>query len=127
MDSELQGDRKGYQLDIANGRQALVEALLDEDEGADILMVKPGTPYLDVLANLRQRTDLPLASYQVGGEYAGIKYAAMAGALDEQQVVFETLGRLQARRRRPDRQLLHQAGGGVAGGEIRPDPRRALP
>ncbi|GEK72851.1 MULTISPECIES: porphobilinogen synthase [Halomonas] len=91
VDSELQGDRKGYQMDIANGRQALVECLLDEDEGADILMVKPGTPYLDVLANLRQRTDLPLASYQVGGEYAGIKYAAMAGALDEREVVFETL------------------------------------
>lgn len=91
VDSELKGDRKGYQLDIANGCQAMVESLLDEEEGADILMVKPGTPYLDVLANLRQRTDLPLASYQVGGEYAAIKYAAMAGALDEKQVVFETL------------------------------------
>ncbi|MFG6178471.1 porphobilinogen synthase [Halomonas sp. THAF12] len=91
VDSELEGDRKGYQMDIANGRQALVECLLDEEEGADILMVKPGTPYLDVLANLRRRSDLPLASYQVGGEYAGIKYAAMAGALDEREVVFETL------------------------------------
>lgn len=91
VDSELDGDRKGYQMDYANGRQALVEALLDEEEGADILMVKPGTPYLDVLANLKKETNLPLAAYQVGGEYASIKFAAMAGALDEKAVVFETL------------------------------------
>ncbi|MGR2769144.1 porphobilinogen synthase [Photobacterium ganghwense] len=91
VDSELDGDRKGYQMDYANGRQALVEALLDEEEGADILMVKPGTPYLDVLANLKNETNLPLAAYQVGGEYASIKFAAMAGALDEKAVVFETL------------------------------------
>lgn len=91
VESELNGDRKSYQLDCANGRQALQEALLDEQEGADILMVKPGTPYLDVLANLRRETHLPLAAYQVGGEYAGIKFAALAGALDEQQTVFETL------------------------------------
>ncbi|MGB5998580.1 MAG: porphobilinogen synthase [Marinomonas sp.] len=91
VESELDGDRKSYQLDCANGRQAMQEALLDEQEGADILMVKPGTPYLDVLANLRKETHLPLASYQVGGEYAGIKFAALAGALDEQQAVFETL------------------------------------
>lgn len=89
--SELHGDRKSYQLDYANGRQALQEALLDEEEGADILMVKPGSQYLDVLANLRRETNLPLASYQVGGEYAGIKFAALAGALDEKQAVFETL------------------------------------
>lgn len=89
--SELHGDRKSYQLDCANGRQALQEALLDEEEGADILMVKPGSQYLDVLANLRRETNLPLASYQVGGEYAGIKFAALAGALDEKQAVFETL------------------------------------
>lgn len=91
VESELDGDRKSYQLDYANGRQALQEALLDEQEGADILMVKPGTPYLDVLANLRKETHLPLAVYQVGGEYACIKFAALAGALDEKQVVFETL------------------------------------
>ncbi|REG84342.1 porphobilinogen synthase [Marinomonas pollencensis] len=91
VESELDGDRKSYQLDCANGRQAMQEALLDEQEGADILMVKPGTPYLDVLANLRQETHLPLASYQVGGEYATIKFAALAGAIDEQQAVFETL------------------------------------
>ena len=78
-------------MDYRNGRQALVEAALDEIEGADILMVKPGTPYLDVLSKLRQKTDLPLAIYQVGGEYAGIKYAALAGALDEEKAVMETM------------------------------------
>ncbi|MCU7984772.1 porphobilinogen synthase [Shewanella sp. SW24] len=90
VDCELSGNRKGYQLDYANGRQALLEASLDEAEGADILMVKPGTPYLDVLNRLRQETHLPLAAYQVGGEYAGIKFAALAGALDERAVVTET-------------------------------------
>ncbi|MGI2097773.1 porphobilinogen synthase [Shewanella glacialipiscicola] len=90
VDCELSGNRKGYQLDYANGRQALLEASLDEAEGADILMVKPGTPYLDVLSRLRQETNLPLAAYQVGGEYAGIKFAALAGALDERAVVTET-------------------------------------
>ncbi|MCU7993546.1 porphobilinogen synthase [Shewanella glacialipiscicola] len=90
VDCELSGNRKGYQLDYANGRQALLEASIDEAEGADILMVKPGTPYLDVLSRLRQETHLPLAAYQVGGEYAGIKFAALAGALDERAVVTET-------------------------------------
>ncbi|WJV53969.1 porphobilinogen synthase [Prodigiosinella aquatilis] len=91
VDCELTGDRHGYQADIANGRQAMVEARLDEEQGADILMVKPGTPYLDVLSRLRQRTDLPLAIYQVGGEYAAIKFAALAGALDEKRTVLETM------------------------------------
>lgn len=91
VDSELHGDRKAYQLDFANSHQAMQEALLDEEEGADILMVKPGTPYLDVVANLRRETHLPLAVYQVGGEYAAIKFAALAGALDEKRAVFETL------------------------------------
>ena len=91
VDSQLNGDRKGYQLDVANGRQALADAILDEEEGADILMVKPGLAYLDVLSQLRGMTNLPLASYQVGGEYASIKFAAQAGALDEKAVVFETL------------------------------------
>ncbi len=89
---ELKGDRKTYQLDPLNGREALRELLLDEAEGADILMVKPGLPYLDVLARLRERTLLPLAVYQVSGEYAMIKFAAAAGAIDEHQVVRETLG-----------------------------------
>lgn len=89
---ELKGDRKTYQMDPMNGREALRESLLDEAEGADILMVKPGLPYLDVLAQLRERTLLPLAAYQVSGEYAMIKFAGAAGALDEKRVMRETLG-----------------------------------
>ena len=89
---ELKGDRKSYQMDPMNGREALRESMLDEAEGADILMVKPGLAYLDILANLRERTLLPLAVYQVSGEYAMIKFAAAAGALDEKRVVRETLG-----------------------------------
>ncbi len=91
VNSELSGNRNAYQADYANGRQAMIEAELDEDEGADILMVKPGTPYLDLVARLRAQTNLPIAVYQVGGEYAAIKFAAQAGALDEKAVVKETL------------------------------------
>ena len=90
--STLKGDRKAYQMDPFNGREALRESLLDEAEGADVLMVKPGLPYLDVLARLRERTLLPLAVYQVSGEYAMIKFAAAANAIDEKLVVRETLG-----------------------------------
>lgn len=91
VECELQGDRRTYQLDYANGRQALSEAILDEQEGADILMVKPGTPYLDVLAQLRSQTRLPLAAYQVSGEYAAIKCSAQMGIINEQEAVLETL------------------------------------
>jgi len=89
---ELKGDRKAYQMDPMNGREALRESDIDEAEGADILMVKPGLPYLDVLTKIRQRSLLPLAVYQVSGEYAMIKFAAQAGAIDEHRVVRETLG-----------------------------------
>jgi porphobilinogen synthase len=89
--AELKGDRKTYQMDYANGREALLEAMLDEDEGADILMVKPGLMYLDILAKLREQTLKPLAAYQVSGEYAMIKFAAQADAIDEQRVVLESL------------------------------------
>jgi len=89
---DLKGDRKAYQMDPMNGREALRESLQDEAEGADILMVKPGLAYLDILARLRERTSLPLAAYQVSGEYAMIKFAAAAGAIDEKRVVRETLG-----------------------------------
>ncbi len=89
---ELKGDRKTYQLDPMNAREALRESLLDEAEGADLLMVKPGLAYLDVLARLRERTLLPVAAYQVSGEYAMIRFAALAGAIDEGRVVRETLG-----------------------------------
>ena len=89
---DLQGDRKSYQMDPANAREALRESIADEAEGADMLMVKPGLAYLDVLSRIRERTLLPLAVYQVSGEYAMIKFAAQAGALDEERVVRETLG-----------------------------------
>ncbi len=89
---DLRGDRKTYQMDPMNAREALRESLEDEAEGADMLMVKPGLAYLDVLAAIRARTLLPLAAYQVSGEYAMIKFAAQAGALDEERVVRETLG-----------------------------------
>ncbi len=92
---DLKGDRKSYQMDPMNGREALRESLIDEAEGADILMVKPGLSYLDVLARLRERTLLPLAAYQVSGEYAMIKFAAAAGALDEKRAVRETLGSMK--------------------------------
>ncbi len=85
------GDKKTYQMDPANAREALREAELDEVEGADILMVKPAGPYLDVLAALRRATHLPLAAYQVSGEYAMLKAAAERGWLDEKKVVLESL------------------------------------
>ncbi|WP_051045056.1 porphobilinogen synthase [Methylobacterium sp. B1] len=88
---DLVGNRLSYQMDPANGREALLESMLDETEGADLLMVKPGLPYLDVLTRLRDRTLLPLVCYQVGGEYAMIKFAADAGALDEAVTVYESL------------------------------------
>ena len=85
------GDRAAYQMDPANGREALREAALDEAEGADILMVKPAMSYLDVVAALRSRTELPVAAYQVSGEYALIKAATERGWLDEDRLVMETL------------------------------------
>lgn len=91
VECDLKGDRRTYQVDYANSRQALSEALLDEQEGADILMIKPGTPYLDVLTRLRSKTLLPLAVYQVSGEYAAIKCAAQMGFLNEKEAVLETL------------------------------------
>ncbi|HMB77093.1 MAG TPA: porphobilinogen synthase [Kiloniellaceae bacterium] len=89
--TSLNGDRKTYQMDPANGREGLRESLEDVAEGADILMVKPGIAYLDILARLRDRSLLPLAAYQVSGEYAMIKYAAAAGALDEDATIMESL------------------------------------
>jgi porphobilinogen synthase len=86
-----EGDKMTYQMDPANTREALREAMLDEREGADILMVKPAGPYLDVLARLREATTLPLAAYQVSGEYLMIEAAAAAGWLDRDKVVLESL------------------------------------
>jgi porphobilinogen synthase len=85
------GDRSGYQMDMANGREALREMQLDLEEGADMLMVKPALPYLDVLRMARERFDVPLAAYQVSGEYAQILAAARAGWLDETRAMWETL------------------------------------
>ncbi|WP_027893851.1 porphobilinogen synthase [Calidithermus chliarophilus] len=85
------GDRHSYQMDPANAREALLEAGLDVQEGADVLMVKPGLPYLDVLRRVREAFDLPLAVYNVSGEYSMVKAAAANGWLDERRVVLETL------------------------------------
>ena len=84
-------DRKGYQMDPGNWREALREVALDVAEGADMLMVKPAVPYLDILRLIRDRYDLPLAAYHVSGEYAMIKAAAERGWVDEERVVLETL------------------------------------
>ena len=85
------GDRRGYQMDPANGREAVREALLDIEEGADMVMVKPALPYLDILRTLRDQTRVPLAAYQVSGEYAMIAAAAAQGLVDEQAAVLEAL------------------------------------
>jgi porphobilinogen synthase len=85
------GDRRSYQMDPANGREAIREAAEDVDEGADLLMVKPALPYLDVIAALRYEFDLPLAAYHVSGEYAMLKAAAERGWIDYDRVMMESL------------------------------------
>jgi porphobilinogen synthase len=85
------GDRRGYQMDPANAGEALREARLDVQEGADILIVKPALPYLDVLRTIKDDTGLPVAAYNVSGEYSMLKAAAAAGWLDEQSAVLEAL------------------------------------
>ena len=85
------GDRRGYQMDPANVREALRECELDIDEGADAIMIKPALAYLDVIRAARERFDLPLAAYNVSGEYAMVKAAARAGWLDERQAALESL------------------------------------
>ena len=85
------GDRKSYQMDIANSREAMREIRLDIEEGADIIMVKPALPYLDIIWQARQKFDLPIAAYNVSGEYAMIKAAASQGWLDEERVILEAL------------------------------------
>lgn len=91
VDSTFKGTRDSYQMDAANGREALAESMQDEMEGADILMVKPGTAYLDIIANIKANTDRPMAVYHVSGEYAMIKAGAAAGVIDEQAIVMETM------------------------------------
>jgi porphobilinogen synthase len=85
------GDRRSYQMDPGNGAEALREIAQDLDEGADMVMVKPALPYLDVIWRIKERTELPVAAYNVSGEYAMVKAAAAAGHLDERATVLETL------------------------------------
>ncbi len=85
------GDRRGYQMDPSNGAEAVREAELDLEEGADMLMVKPATPYMDIIRRVKEATGAPVAAYHVSGEYAALKAAAENGWLDERQAVLETL------------------------------------
>ena len=85
------GDRRSYQMDPANGREALREVALDVEEGADLVMVKPALPYLDVVREVRRRFDLPLAAYQVSGEYSMLRAAAANGWLDYERALMESL------------------------------------
>jgi porphobilinogen synthase len=85
------GDRRGYQMDPANIDEAVREAKLDLDEGADVLMVKPAMPYLDVIRRVKDETGAPVAAYQVSGEYSAIKAAGLNGWIDERAAALETL------------------------------------
>ena len=89
------GDRRSYQMDPANVREALREVALDLEEGADMIMVKPALPYLDVIQRVRERFDVPVAAYNVSGEYSMVKAAARNGWIDEQRVVLEILTGIQ--------------------------------
>jgi porphobilinogen synthase len=89
------GDRRGYQMDPANAREALREVALDLEEGADIIMVKPALPYLDVIQRVRERFDVPVGAYNVSGEYSMVKAAAHNGWIDEKRVVLEILTGIQ--------------------------------
>ncbi|MGD8897257.1 MAG: porphobilinogen synthase, partial [Acidobacteriota bacterium] len=89
------GDRRGYQMDPANVREALREVRLDVEEGADIVMVKPALPYLDVIRAVHERFDRPVAAYNVSGEYAMVKAAADRGWVDEERIVKETLNAIR--------------------------------
>ncbi len=85
------GDRRTYQMDPANAQEALREATMDVEEGADIIMVKPALPYLDIIYRIREEIDLPVAAYNVSGEFAMVKAAAEKGWIDEERVMLETL------------------------------------
>ena len=91
VESALQGDRRTYQQDPANGREALRETRLDVEEGADIVMVKPAMAYLDVLTRVREAVDVPVAAYQVSGEYSMVEAAAANGWIDRVRIIDETL------------------------------------
>lgn len=89
------GDRRSYQMDPANSREALTEVALDLEEGADMVMVKPALPYLDIITRVRQQFSVPVAAYNVSGEYAMVKAAAQKGWLDEKRVALEILTGIQ--------------------------------
>ena len=91
VDSTFKGSRNTYQMDFSNSREAVAESIQDENEGADILMVKPGIAYLDILTKIRSSSLLPLAVYQVSGEYAMIKASALAGVIEEKEIVLEMM------------------------------------
>ena len=91
VDSQLSGDRRTYQQDPANAREALHELQLDLAEGADIVMVKPGLPYLDILKDVAEASPVPVWSYQISGEYAMLEFASVAGAIDRKPAVLESL------------------------------------
>jgi porphobilinogen synthase len=91
VESTLEGDRRTYQLDPANAREGLEEALLDAGEGADVVMVKPAGPYLDVLARVADASPVPVWAYQVSGEYSLIEHAAAAGLIDRDRAIGESL------------------------------------
>jgi porphobilinogen synthase len=91
VESSLVGDRRAYQMDLTNGREALREVALDVAEGADIVMVKPALAYLDVLSRVRDAVQVPVAAYQVSGEYAMIEAAAANGWVDRDRAILETL------------------------------------
>jgi len=102
-----QGDRKSYQMDPANSREALREVRLDLDEGADMVMVKPALSYLDIITRVREQVDVPVAAYNVSGEYAMVKAASQAGWLDEERVMMEIL--LSIKRAGADQILTYHA------------------
>ena len=108
------GDRHSYQMDFRNGREAVREALLDVDEGADWLMVKPALPYLDVIRAVREASRLPLSAYNVSGEYSAVKAAAANGWLDEARIVRENL--LAIRRAGADQIITYHARDALKGG-----------
>jgi porphobilinogen synthase len=89
------GDRRSYQMDPANAREALREVELDLEEGADIIMVKPALPYLDIIVRVRERFDVPVAAYNVSAEYSMVKAAARNGWIDEQRIVLEIMTSIQ--------------------------------
>ena len=110
----LIGDKRTYQMDPANTDEALREVALDIAEGADMVMVKPGMPYLDIVRRVKDTFGMPTFAYQVSGEYSMLTAAAQNGWLDGDKVMMESLHRLQARRRRRRPHLLRAAGGAAA-------------